>query len=177
MATGATRRLDTTQLEDIIMKHTTTTVIISAVLAGSLAAAVPAFARGMGPGGDCGQAGPGMMGRHGDPEARIDRMVRNLKLDTKQTEAVRAISDKHRAEMRALHDRSAENRKQLRALTAQGDVDAAKLRALADAQGKDMADMIVMRVRMQAEIGKVLTPAQREQMQKQRRDRGDRQDG
>lgn len=152
------------------MKHTTTTVIISAVLAASMAAAVPAFARGMGPGGDCPHGGPAMSGMHGDPDAHVEHMVRELNLDTKQRDAVRAISDKHRAEMRTLHDRMGENHKQLRALTAQGDADEAKVRALADAQGKDMADMIVLRTRIQAEIAKVLTPAQREQMQKQRGD-------
>lgn len=159
------------------MKHTTTTVIISAVLAGSLAAAVPAFARSMGPHGDCAHEGPGMSGMHGDPEARIEHMVKELNLSTTQRDAVRAITDKHRAEMRALRDRMTDNHKQLRTLTAQGDVDATKVRALADAQGKDMADMIVLRTRMQAEIGKVLTPAQREQMQKQRRGGFDRQEG
>ncbi len=76
------------------MKHTTTTVIISAVLAGSLAAAVPAFARGMGPG-DCGHD-RGMTGMRGDPEARIEHMTRRLNLDTQQRDAVRAIADKHR---------------------------------------------------------------------------------
>jgi Spy/CpxP family protein refolding chaperone len=151
------------------MKYTTATVIISAALAGSLAAAVPAFARGMGPHGDCGHDGPGMSGMHGDPEARIEHMTRELNLSTSQRDSVRAIADKHRAEMRALHDRMADNHKQLQALTAQGDVDEAKLRAVADAQGKDMADMIMLRTRMQAEIAKVLTPAQREQMQKQHR--------
>lgn len=152
------------------MKHTTTTVIIAAVLAGSLAAAVPAFARDMGPHGDCAHDGPGMTGMHGgDPEAHIDHMVRALNLSATQRDAVRAIVDKHRAESRALHDRMADNHKQLRALTAQGDADAAKVRTLADAQGKNMADMIVLHARMQAEIDKVLTPAQREQMQKQRR--------
>jgi Spy/CpxP family protein refolding chaperone len=161
------------------MKHTTTTVIISAVLAGSLAAAVPAFARGMGPGpdGDCPHGMSGMSGMHGDPEARIEQMVQKLNLDTKQRDAVRAIADKHRTETRALRDRMADNHKQLRAVTAQGDADAAKVRDLADAQGKDMADMIVLRARMQAEIAKVLTPAQREQMQKQRRGGFGRQDG
>lgn len=158
------------------MKHTTTTVIISAVLAGSLAAAVPAFARGMGPDGDCPHGGPGMSGMHGDPDARIEHMVRELKLDTKQRDAVRAITDKHRSEMRALRDRMADNHKQLHELTLQGDADEAKVRTLADAQGKDMADMIMLRTRMQAEIAKVLTPAQREQMQKQRHDRMGRHD-
>jgi periplasmic protein CpxP/Spy len=173
MATGAIKRLETIRQEDITMKHTTTTVIISAVLAGSLAAAVPAFAHGMGSHGDCGHG----MGMHGDPEARLEHMSRRLNLDAKQRDAVRAIADKHRAEMRALHDRMADNHKQLRALTAQGDVDEAKLRAVADAQGKDMADMIMLRTHMQAEIAKVLTPAQREQMQKQRRGGLDSEEG
>ncbi len=159
------------------MKHTTTTVIISAVLAGSLAAAVPAFARGMGSHGDCGHEGAGMSGMRGDPDARIEHMVRELKLDTKQRDAVRAITDQHRAEMRTLRDRMADNHKQLHELTAQGDVDEAKVRGLADAQGKDMADMIMLRTRMQAEIAKVLTPAQREEMQKHRHGGFGRQDG
>ncbi len=158
------------------MKHTTTTVIISAALAASLAAAVPAFARGMGSHGDCAHDRSGMSGMHGDPEAGIGHMVRELKLDTKQRDAVRTITDKHRSEMRALRDRMADNHKQLHELTAQGDADEAKVRALADAQGKDMADMIIMRAHMQAEIAKVLTPAQREQMQKQHHDRFDRQE-
>ncbi len=151
------------------MKHTTTPAIIAAVLAGSLAAAVPAFARGMGPHGDCAHDGPGMAGmRGGDPEAHIDHMVRELNLSTTQRDAVRAIVDKHRAEARALRDRMADNHKQLRALTAQGDADEAKVRTLADAQGKNVADMIVLHTRMQAEIDKVLTPAQREQLRKRR---------
>ncbi len=150
------------------MKHTTTTVIISAVLAGSLAAAVPAFARGMGSQGDCGHDRGGMSGRHGDPEARIEHMTRKLNLDSKQRDAVRAITDKHQTEMRTLRDRMEDNRKQLRTLTVQGDADQNKVRTLADAQGKDMADMIMLRTQMQSEIDKVLTPAQREQMQKRR---------
>ena len=151
------------------MKHTTTTVIISAVLAGSLAAAIPAFARGTGPQGDCGHDRGGMTGMRGDPEARIEHMTRRLNLDDKQRDAVRAIVDKHRAEMRTLHDKMTDNRKQLRALTAQGNADEAKVRALADAQGKNMADMIMLHTRVQSEIDKVLTPAQREQLQKQHR--------
>jgi len=86
------------------MKHTTTTVIISAVLAASMAAAVPAL-RAAWAGWRLSARRPAMSGMHGNPDAHVERMVRELNLDTKQRDAVRAISDKHRAEMRALHDR------------------------------------------------------------------------
>lgn len=150
------------------MKHNITRIIVSTALAGTLAVAAPAFARGMGPHGDCGPGMSGMAGMHGDPEAHIEHMVRTLNLSTAQRDAVRAVVDKHRSEMRALRDRLADDHKQMGAVTAQDNLDETKLRALADAHGKDMADMIVMRARMQAEINKVLTPAQREQLQKQR---------
>ncbi len=149
------------------MKHAISTLIISAVLAGSLAAAAPAFAHGMGPDNGCAHHRSGMSGQWGGSGAGIEPMVRRLNLDSKQRDAVYAITDKHRAEMRALHDRMWSGHQQLRALIAQGAVDEAKIRALADAQGKNMADMIVLHARIRSEIGKVLTPAQREQMQKQ----------
>lgn len=141
-------------------------MFVSAAIIGSLAVALPVFAKPGEGHRDCGGAtamGPGM---HGDPEARIKRMTQELGLSSTQHDAVRAIIAKNRPSLRELRERLAGNHKQLRALTAQGDADAAQVRQLADAQGRAMADMIVLHTQMQMAIDKVLTPEQREKMHK-----------
>jgi len=155
------------------MKKATTTILITSALAASLAAAVPVFARGPDMPDHCaGRAQSMAFGRHGDPEARIERMAQRLNLSTEQRDAMRAIVDKARPQMRALRDRLTDNRTQLRTLTLQGNADEARVRTLADAQGKAMADLIVLRTQMRSEMDKVLTEPQRQQLRQRFGQRG-----
>ena len=70
---------------------------------------------------------------------------------------MRAIVDKSRPQKRALRDTLGENRKQLRALMQQGTPSDGEVREIADAQGRTIADMIVLRTKIQADINAVLT--------------------
>lgn len=135
--------------------------LIAAALVAASLVTVPAFARPHGGPGGCDDGHPGM--GFGD---RVEHMARRLDLSKEQRDSLRAVEDKYRPQLRALRDRMMDNRKAL-ADVAPGD---AKLRELADAQGKTMAEMIVLRAQIRAETDKVLTDAQREQM-RQWRDR------
>ena len=85
-----------------------------------------------------------------------------------------AIVDKARPQTRELRDRLIETHKQLRALTQQGTPKDSEVRKLADAQGKAIADMIVLRTKIRTDIRAVLTDAQRQQLDQWREQRGGR---
>jgi Spy/CpxP family protein refolding chaperone len=160
------------------MNRTTKTLLLAATLAGGLAtAAAYAVPPAAGPCGGYGARGAGFggpgMGAGMGPGGRIERMADMLDLTKEQRDKVRAIVDKARPETRALRDKLTDNRKQLQAATQQGGKDA-EVRKLADAQGKLMADMIVLRTRVHGEISAVLTPAQREQLEQRMPGRGPR---
>jgi Spy/CpxP family protein refolding chaperone len=90
-----------------------------------------------------------------------ERMADRLNLSSDQIAALRAIEDKYRPGLRSAVDRLRDSR---RALAQVDPTDAGKLRAIADARGKAIADMIVMRAQMRAEVHGVLTEEQRQQM-------------
>lgn len=145
-------------------------VLIAIALTGSVAAGI-AVAN---PGGDAQSCGRGhhAMGygrHHSDHESRIERMADVLGLTQEQRDAVRAIIDKSRPQKRALRDTLSEHRRQLRALTQQGIPSEGEVRQIADAQGRAIADMIVLRTRIQSDINAVLTQEQREKMQEMRK--------
>ena len=143
------------------MKRLRTTLMVTALAAGGLAAAVPVFANAHGHG-DRGCGHMSHMGGYGSPGAGIERMARHLDLTGDQLTAVRAIEDKNRPQLRSLRDQMSANHRQLRELAQAPD--AGKLRSVADAQGKAIADMIVLRAEMRMEIDKVLTDKQREKL-------------
>lgn len=126
---------------------------VAALVAGLMTASAFAF-----PGRGCsgGAHGQGWGDGHG-----IERMAQWLDLSAEQRTSVRAIEDKYRTQLRSLRDRMTDSRKALREATAQSEPDDTKVRMLADAQGKAMADMIVLRTRMLVEMQLVLTDAQR----------------
>ncbi len=111
---------------------------------------------------------------YGDSDRMIERMASSLDLSKEQRDAMYAIADKARPQTRELRDRLIETRKQLRALMAQGTPKESEVRKLADAQGKDIADMIVLRTKVRMEINGVLTDAQRQQLEQWRGQRGRR---
>ena len=121
------------------------------IAAAAAVAALPVHAQPFG-------GGHGACGGHG--EHSVERMAKHLGLSKDQVQAARAIEDKYRPKLREVEDRMSDNHKALAELKA-GDP---KLRELADAGGKAMADMIVLRTQMKDEMDKVLTDAQREKM-------------
>lgn len=137
--------------------------------------------QGMGPGHGMGFGmhgmgrGPQGMGFGGpgiDSELRIEHMTEALGLTPEQRDKVRAVADKNRPQMRALHDRMTDSRKQLWTLRQQGGASDADVRALADGHGKLVAEMIVHRNKMRGEIEAVLTPEQREALKQRFGHRG-----
>jgi len=113
-------------------------------------------------------------GGYGDSDRMIEHMAASLNLSKQQRDAMYAIVDKARPQTRELRDRLIENHKQLRALTQQGAPKESEVRKLADAQGKAIADMIVLRTKIRTEIRGVLTDAQRQQLDQWREQRGGR---
>jgi Spy/CpxP family protein refolding chaperone len=109
---------------------------------------------------------------YGDSDRRIDRMADALNLTKAQRDAMRAIVDKARPQTRELRDKLAENHKQLRALMQQDTPKESEVRQLAEAQGRAMAEMIVLRTKVRTEIRAVLTDAQREQLQQRHQEHG-----
>ncbi len=111
-------------------------------------------------------------GGYGDSDRMIEHMAARLDLSKEQRDAMFAIVDKARPQTRALRERLDETHKQLRALTQQGAPKEAEVRKLADAQGKAIADMIVLHAKVRTEIQGVLTDAQRQQLEQWRGQRG-----
>jgi Spy/CpxP family protein refolding chaperone len=145
-------------------------VLIATALTGSVAAGVAlANPRGDVEGCGRGQHAMGSGRHHGDHESRMERMADVLGLTKEQRDAVRAIVDKSRPQKRALRDTLRENRRQLRALMQAGTPSESEVRKIADAQGRVMADMIVLRTKTRAEINAVLTQEQREKIQNMRK--------
>lgn len=125
---------------------------VAALLSGLVTASAFAY-----PGGGCG--GAHGLGR-GDGHA-VERMAERLDLSADQRTSVRAIEDKYRPQLRTLRDKMTDSRKALREAAAQPAPDDARVRTLADAQGKAMADMIVVRTRMFGEMQQALSDEQR----------------
>ena len=125
----------------------------AALLTGLTTASAFGFA-----GGGCsgGAHGRGWGDGHG-----IERMAQWLDLSADQRTSVHAIEDKYRPQLRSLRDQMTDSRKALREAAAQPVPDDAKVRMLADAQGKGVAEMIVLRARMFGEMRSLLTETQR----------------
>lgn len=117
-----------------------------------------------------------------DSEQRINRLADRLELSAEQRDKVRAIVDKSRPALRAVHDKMRDNRKAMHALMQEEKVSEAAnapsmargprldpirdsdIRKLADARGKLVAEMTVLRARMKSDIHAVLTPEQRDKL-------------
>ena len=104
---------------------------------------------------DCGQSRFGVNGWG------FERMEARLDLSTKQRQELKSIADKYRPEMRELVQLSFDNRNALDKMDASDP----KLQELAEAQGKTIADLTVLRKKMRSQMEQVLTDAQRQQLQ------------
>lgn len=106
----------------------------------------------------------GMSHGFGYSEARIERMAKYLDLTDQQRASLRKIVDDNRPQLRKALDQMAESRKQIRGFMTGEKVDEARLSAVADSQGRAMAEMIVMRVKMKEAIDGILTDEQRKKL-------------
>lgn len=98
----------------------------------------------------------------------FDRMADRLKLSPEQRKSMLAIKDKYQPQMRDLRQSLSGQRDALSKIEA----DDAKLPEAAAAQGKTIADLIVLRKQMRGEMDKVLTEEQRQTMSKMMQHRG-----
>ena len=157
------------------MKTSIKSLVIVMALTGAVGAGL-AYAFPPGSAQSCPRGGHEMSfrghGGFGDSDRMIERMAATLNLSKEQRDAMYAIVDKARPQTRELRDRLIETHKQLRALKQQGTPNESEVRKLADAQGKAIADMIVLRTKVQTEIRGVLTDAQRQQLDQWREQRG-----
>lgn len=126
-------------------------------IAAAALAALPAYAQPFPGGHRCGA------GEHG-----VESMARHLDLSKAQRQALRDIEDKYRPRQREVRDRLDDTRQAMAGLKA-GD---AKLREAADAHGKAVADMIVLRAQVREDMDQVLTDAQREKLRRRRDEMG-----
>lgn len=147
------------------MKRFTTILVGTTLLAGTAAAVVPVLADGHGgPGGCRHEFGQIVHGGFGISDMSIEHLATRLDLSKDQLASVRGIADKERPQVRKLLDEITANHDKLRALRGQESPDEAQLRGTADAQGKAIADMIVLRAHVRVEIDKVLTADQRKKL-------------
>jgi Spy/CpxP family protein refolding chaperone len=153
------------------MKTSITKLLIGATLASGLAFALPSYA--MGPDGfpGCGRHAAQAMA-NGDPSAWVTRMMDRLNLSTEQRTAVQAVVDRNAPQLRDIGTQLKANHQQIHDLATQGTPDPAQVRVLADAQGKLMADMIVLRTQMHSDISALLTDQQRQQFQQMHQGKG-----
>lgn len=145
------------------MKTFTKAILIGGLLAGGLAVAGTQMATASGDerggdlrGGHSQMPGPGMDGGH----PLLDRMTERLDLTQDQQASVREILKKSEPKMRELMDKMRTSREALRKQTDDGKADDKQVQKLAQEQGQLMAETIVQRTRIDAEIQKVLTDTQ-----------------
>lgn len=97
-----------------------------------------------------------------------ERMADRLKLNPEQRKSMLAIKDKYQPQMRALRQSLSGQRDALSKLEAND----AKVQEAAAAQGKTIAELIVLRKQMRGEMDTVLTEEQRQAMSKFMQHRG-----
>ena len=138
------------------------------LLAAGVAAAVPLSAAGLlghagGPGA-CGSGMPGGPSKHAMGGDMMPPYLHGLKLSEAQGDKVFAIMH---AQAPAMRDKAKAVHKaedDLRTLAAAPDYSEAKARTLADAAAKAMAEMSLLRAKVDRQMFELLTPEQRKQL-------------
>ncbi len=92
--------------------------------------------------------------------AMTERFADRLDLSQDQRKALDDIADKYRSDLSDLQQLMADNSRMLAKMQA-GDP---KLQESAEAQGKTIADLIIVHKKIRADVDKVLTDAQREKL-------------
>lgn len=145
-----------------------TAVALGGVTGTGIAFALPAF--GMhGCAGGARAMGFYDRGGYGDVDGRIERLADRLDVTRAQRDALRAVVDNARPQLRALRDRLVANRSQLQRLAREPKPDETRIAQLADAQGHAVAELIALRAKMLGAIRGVLTDEQRDRLDRWRR--------
>lgn len=97
-------------------------------------------------------------------DSRFEHMTERLNLSEEQTKQVRAIRDNYRPKISTLADKMQDNRKQLREVMRGDTINQDKVKELAQVMGDLKTDKIILRAEIKAEMHKVLTKEQREEM-------------
>jgi len=120
--------------------------------------------------------GPGP--RHGFGGGQfLGGMAKHLNLTDEQKAEIRKILEAERELMKPVHEQLRENRQALNEVTKDGQFNEAQVTKLAEQQGDLVAQTIVSRERVQAQIWQLLTPEQREKASQVRERTKDRMQG
>ena len=107
--------------------------------------------------------GPEMFGMGPPP---IMHLIRQLDLTDAQRDQVFAILDRYQPTLRKLSFSLGDGREALHGILSQGGFDPSRLEQDAAKQGKAAQDLYLTTARMLSEIGNLLTPAQRAQLER-----------
>jgi Spy/CpxP family protein refolding chaperone len=141
-------------LKEIKMRYLRPTLLSLAINLGALAA-MPALAAAASPSADLAHSCQ-------QPASAEDTAQRMLQRTDQQVPAVQSVLQKYSPELRDLRQLACENRQAFKAMSASDP----KLQELAAAQGKTIADTMVVRKRVRAELDSLLTETQREKFHK-----------
>lgn len=144
------------------MKKSVFAAVGAVAVAGLIALANPAAAHGSFGGGRGG-------GKLFASSFQIAYMARHLDMTEEQKAQLRDVLDAARPEADRLADAMIDNRQSMKALRKSETFSEDEIRAIADQQGRLTADMIVLHARVRSQIGAILTPDQRERLEKMRK--------
>jgi len=103
-----------------------------------------------------------------NPQKRIDRMAKELKLTTSQKEQVGAIMKAEQEQAEPLRQMMREGHKQIQAVVNATTFDESAVRAIAAEEAKTRTELLVSKTRAMNQVNALLTPQQRELAQKLR---------
>ncbi|MGE0388171.1 MAG: Spy/CpxP family protein refolding chaperone [Gammaproteobacteria bacterium] len=126
-----------------------------------------------------GFGGPHMMHRHGGQDGAdfladgpeggmLMHMVQSLDLTREQRDRIGVITDAARPKMRSIMFDMMDQRKALHDAARAEQFDEAAIRKLADAHGRSMSEMIVLKARTRSQVDAVLTAEQRQKLAQSR---------
>lgn len=103
-----------------------------------------------------------------NPQKRIDRMAKLLKLNASQKEQIGAIMKAEHKQAEPLRLKMAEGRTRIQAVVNAATYDESAVRAIAAEQAKIRTELLVSKTRAMNQVNALLTPEQRELAQRMR---------
>jgi Spy/CpxP family protein refolding chaperone len=101
-----------------------------------------------------------------NPQKRIDRMAKELKLSPSQKDQIGAIMMAEQQQVEPLRQKMGEGHKQIQSVVHAATFDESAVRAIAAEQAKISTELLVSRARAMSQVNALLTPEQRELVQK-----------
>lgn len=144
------------------MKKSVFAAVGAVAVAGLIALVNPAAAHGSFGGGRGG-------GKLFASSFQVAYMARHLDMTEEQKAQLRDVLDAARPEADRLADAMIDSRQAMKTLRKSETFSEDEIRAIADQQGRLTADMIVLHARVRSQIGAILTPDQRERLEKMRK--------